>query len=100
MESNDPGARRCGFELALEELCVEWEWVGIDTSNIHRGIDKFGTRSGPPSFLVRAGAEGFNTACRKLGCEKTLETLIVRFADIADAAIVAIAARRLADAVG
>jgi hypothetical protein len=56
LESSTDPERRYECELRLEELCEQWEQVGIDTTSIHRGIGEFRDPIGTAEHLVLTGA--------------------------------------------
>jgi hypothetical protein len=100
MGSDAQRDRRYEFELRLEELCVEWAGIGIDTSSIRAGIDEHRDPIGTAEHLVRTGAAGFDSARSKLGIEKTIEALVSDFPDVVSADVVELAQDRISSGEG
>ncbi|MDQ3935676.1 MAG: hypothetical protein M3340_13710 [Actinomycetota bacterium] len=51
-QPSDTKKRIYEFELRLEELCVEWKAVEIETTSIHTGIDEKKDPVGTATFLA------------------------------------------------
>jgi hypothetical protein len=82
------------FEEELDRLLKEWEALPVETKWLRERIREIGAIATAEEYIRRDTA-GLEEAYRRLGARKTLEALVIRFDEIFDTEIVALARTKL-----
>lgn len=90
-------AREEPFETELLAFCALWDKKGIETKNILRGIADYGGPVATAAWYVMHDTERLGPAVDRLGCDYTIESLVVdeRFVELFDAEVSARAREKL-----